>query len=475
MARVVSQRSGPPYLLIIFVFLFVVSTAIAVLVYLELDKSRIALAESKEMEAKFASNRERKSARVTGMLKIYDQAQAKHDRDPRRNPEPQSVFAQQERSKAILVELVTGNQADDQDVAVGLSREAFTLTGRDVGLAKQVIALKVQLNDIQNKQVPALDDRIKEVVKQREAKEEQIAALNADFAGQRTKLLARIAAIEGTLKDKQSKYVLKLDALAKQSEEKADAFNKRIAELTGDMEKLQLGLREKDIKIGILTAELVRIRGTKGDPEQALIRKPVGEISKIQEDNNSRCYVNIGRQDHVKPGMTFSVYPGDEFGDESARKGSVLVTSVLNRVSICRITDSVKGNPIVKGDVLENIAFDPTKKFLFVVDGDFDLSGRAAPTPDGAAEVKALIRRYGGKVADTLTAQTDFVVLGVAPSHPSRATEDEPAQVRHVRQEQQKIWQRYQDVNRLAREKGIPTLNQNRFIALTGYAAPTSK
>ena len=43
MARVVSQRSGPPYLLIIFVFLFVVSTAIAVLVYLELDKARIAM------------------------------------------------------------------------------------------------------------------------------------------------------------------------------------------------------------------------------------------------------------------------------------------------------------------------------------------------------------------------------------------------------------------------------------------------
>jgi len=474
MARVVSQRSGPPYLLIIFVFLFVVSTAIAVLVYLELDKSRIALAESKEMEAKFAGNRERKSARVTGMLKTYDQAQAEHDRDPRRNPEPQSVFAQQERIIAMLVELVTGNQADDPDVAVGLSREAFTLTGRDVGLAKQVIALKVQLNDIQNKQMPAQADRIREVVKQREAKEAQIASLTADFAGQRADLLARIATVEGRLKDKQGKYELKLDELAKQSEEKADALNKRIAELTGDMEKLQTKLQEKDVKIGILQGELDTIRGKKGGIDPLVIRKPVGAIAKIQADNGL-CYIDIGRQHRIKPGLTFSVYPGDGFGDESARKGSVLVTSVLNRVSICRITDSVKGNPIAKGDLLENIAFDPTKKFLFVVDGDFDLSGRAAPTPDGAAEVKALIRRYGAKVTDTLTSQTDYVVLGVAPSRPSRPTEDEPAQVRHVRQEQQKIWQRYQDVNRLAREKGIPILNQNRFIALTGYAATTSK
>lgn len=474
MARVVSQRSGPPYLLIIFVFLFVVSTAIAVLVYLELDKARIALAESEEMEAKFASNRERKSARVTAMLKAYDQAQAKHDRDPRKNLEPQSVFAQQERIQAMLVELITGNQADSPDVAIGRSREAFTLTGRDAGLAEQVIALKDQLNDIQNKQMPAQAKRILKVVAERKAGEEQIAALKASFLGDRAKLRARIAAVEGTQKAEHDDYLAELGKLAKQSKEDVAKLNKRIAELTGNMEKLQFRLQEKDIKIAALEKDRDKRRGTKEGSEQPF-RKPVGTIAKIQDDNDGLCYIDIGRQDHIKPGLTFSVYPGDGFGDESTRKGSILVTSVLNRVSICRITDAVKGNPIVKGDVLENIAFDPAKVFLFVVDGDFDLSGRAAPTPEGIEEVKALIRRYGGKVVDTLTAQTDFVVLGAAPSRPSKPTEDEPAQVRHVRQEQQKIWKRYQDVNRLARERRIPILNQNRFIALTGYAAPPDK
>ena len=455
MARVVSQRSGPPYLLIVFVFLFVVSTAIAVLVYLELDEVRKARAELEADISKLAGEQ----LETTELKRMMKQA------GPRK-----SVFAQQQGRIRELIELVTGDRTQELAGAKAKAQDAFKRTGSNIGLAEQVIALKDQL-DGQKEETKKQGERVEEVKKQRDSERKKFAALDKDFKVRWQRLFARVTAIDANFTATQKDHEKDLAELAKQSAEKIDGLNKRIAELTGDMEKLQLKLREKDVTIGIFRDRIVVLEGGDRGPEFAF-RKPAGKIAKVL-DENDLCYIGIGRRDRVKPGLTFSVYPAMRFGDETSRKGSILVTSVLERVSVCRITDTTKGNPIVPGDLIENVAFDPTKTFLFVVEGDFDLSGKQRATPEGAEEVKALIRRYGGKTMDAIGPQTDFVALGQAPVRPARPSEDEdePAQVEHVRKEQQRIWQRYQDVKRLAREKRIPVLNQNRFIALTGYHA----
>ena len=432
MARVVSQRSGPPYLLIVFVFLFVVSTAIAVLVYLELDEVRKARAELEADISKLAGEQ----LETTELKRMMKQA------GPRK-----SVFAQQQGRIRELIELVTGDRTQELAGAKAKAQDAFKRTGSNIGLAEQVIALKDQL-DGQKEETKKQGERVEEVKKQRDSERKKFAALDKDFKVRWQRLFARVTAIDANFTATQKDHEKDLAELAKQSAEKIDGLNKRIAELTGDMEKLQLKLREKDVTIGIFRDRIVVLEGGDRGPEFAF-RKPAGKIAKVL-DENDLC-----------------------FGDETSRKGSILVTSVLERVSVCRITDTTKGNPIVPGDLIENVAFDPTKTFLFVVEGDFDLSGKQRATPEGAEEVKALIRRYGGKTMDAIGPQTDFVALGQAPVRPARPSEDEdePAQVEHVRKEQQRIWQRYQDVKRLAREKRIPVLNQNRFIALTGYHA----
>ena len=61
MARVVQQRSGPPYLLIVLVFLFFVSTALAVLFYIRNEE---ALEQNARVEITHGHTRQTAPGRV---------------------------------------------------------------------------------------------------------------------------------------------------------------------------------------------------------------------------------------------------------------------------------------------------------------------------------------------------------------------------------------------------------------------------
>ena len=203
------------------------------------------------------------------------------------------------------------------------------------------------------------------------------------------------------------------------------------------------------------------------EPEMA-VREPDGKVTRVL-DENGMCYISLGRKRRLKPGMTFSVSPADRFGDETSRKGSLLVTAVGERISLCRITASKRGNPILPGDLIENAVFDPDKTLEFAVVGDFDLSGGRS-TPEGREEVEALIRRHDGKIAKEVTSRTDFLVLGDEPARPAKVDDaDVPAAVRMAQQDQLARWKAYQQANEEARRLRIMILNQNRFVAITGY------
>ena len=46
--------------------------------------------------------------------------------------------------------------------------------------------------------------------------------------------------------------------------------------------------------------------------------------------------------------------------------------NVGDTASTCRVTSEVKGNPVVKGDVIANAIYDPNKQYKFVAFGNFD-------------------------------------------------------------------------------------------------------
>jgi len=185
-------------------------------------------------------------------------------------------------------------------------------------------------------------------------------------------------------------------------------------------------------------------------------------------------YLSIGRSQHVVVGMPFEVYSRgtsirpDADGQYPAGKASVEVVRIDEGTCVARIIREARGNPIIDGDFVANAVYDPNKKYVFTVYGNFDANRDGIPTPGEAADIRALIDQWGGTVRDDIGGDTDFLVLGTRPVLPPEPKETDPVELinRYLRLKQ--AVQRYDDLFETARRTGIPVLNQNRFETLTG-------
>ena len=484
MARVVSQRPSPPYLLIVFVFLFLVSTAIAGLLYLEVDKARKAKAEDGRLLGRFANERERQSPQL---LKMFDEYEKSKGRDTDR----ETVVAQLMRTIRDLVERITGDPTVDASSAKTAADDACKVTKNNAGLAVQVVSL-AQTGTEKDKQIDDLNGRVKALGVERDKKDQDLLALIAKFGEERQVLQGQITALDRKLTAQQTAHGEAMKEVEEGYQQKVTSLNEKISKHLDAIDKLKTEVAAWENKYAILLNTPPAER-PKPETLLAMIRKPAGKIERVLEENGI-CYISIGRKDRVRPGVTFTVYPANAFGDETKKKGSLLVTSVRERVSVCRIAEpkngedgesSKKGEPILAGDLIENIAYDPDKTFAFLVEGQFNLSGQQEPVPEGVEEVKALIRRCGGGIVEVeekvdtatneievvLDPQTDYVVLGSEPIKPGAITEDAEPSERAVYQKQKRAYDRYVKIREKALDMKIPMLNQNRFIALTGSEA----
>ena len=151
-------------------------------------------------------------------------------------------------------------------------------------------------------------------------------------------------------------------------------------------------------------------------------------------------------------------------------KATIEVMSVGENSATCRIVRQERGRPILEGDLIANIVYDPNVTYRFFVFGDFDLNNTGQSTKTDKQVVERMITEWGGKLGDSLSYDTDFLVLGPEPKKP----EELPADVvdfvkRSAYAEAKKEYDRYQDLLKDARSLSIPVLNQNRFLSLVGY------
>jgi len=186
-------------------------------------------------------------------------------------------------------------------------------------------------------------------------------------------------------------------------------------------------------------------------------------------DGSDICYIDLGADAHVTPGLTFAVYPATGIPQDGKGKADLIVTKVDQNISECRIVRHDTANPVIAGDLIGNIVFDNLRTNTFVVEGNFDLYGSGAPTPMGTKEVINMITRYGGKVTDKLDIQTDFVVLGAEPPRPTKPKEDANSAAFAIYNAQMKAYQQYRQTRELAQSLGIPIFNTSRFLAFMGY------
>lgn len=208
---------------------------------------------------------------------------------------------------------------------------------------------------------------------------------------------------------------------------------------------------------------------------------PLGEESlvdgSVQAINpaDREVVLSIGREHKVILGMTFAVYsdatdirPNALTGDYPAGKATLEVVRVEDGFSRARVITESRGNPIVRGDVVANAVYDPSKTYKFVVYGLFDMNRDGIKSRFESDDVAAMIRTWGGQVVTDLEGDLDFVVLGERPTLPPRPGLSAGPDEINAFIEIQGILARYDDLREKAISTAVPILNENRLRTLIG-------
>ena len=321
----------------------------------------------------------------------------------------------------------------------------------------------------------AVDDLTK---RRQEADQKAAEAIAAKGSADQTSLKL-VDDLRGNLTDLQQKFVAyqaEIDAHNKETEtqiqtiraeaKKAnDESSATIAQLT----QVNENLREQIRKFGRLGNTT---KGLTTHPEL----QPKGKVISIIKDDRL-VYIDRGRLERIVLGMTFEVYdkvtgvvtdPKDK--DNLHGKATIEVVSISEHSSIARIVRADPLQSIVEGDVIANVVYDPSTIYKFVVFGEFDIDNVGQATVSDRRRIETMISVWGGVLTDTLSYDTDFIVLGKEPVLPDAlpAGTVDPDKIA-VHTAQLKKYELYQTYAKSAHEQGIPILNQNRFLSLVGY------
>jgi hypothetical protein len=422
--------------------------------YGQAQRSRTDLEQAKSDYAAFVSDAQREHASVRAVL---DEA--------RRNN--QSVVEHLMLARAELLKSSAGDQAMSMDA---FREQIAGIEGAD-GLS--LFALVNAKND----QIAQLTTRVEVAESERraaqadaEAEAQRVATIEAAFGDRGQQLQINVKDIIDQFDTADQRY----RAIATKFAENLEA-----AESTFDGEKSRLvtandRLQQENIA---LRDQVARLRGEGGQDrimpldEAALVD---GTIDRVDSAVNE-VVLSIGRNQKAILGMTFAVYssPTDIREDETTGeypegKAVLEIVRVEDGFSRARVVRSSAGNPIIRGDVIANAAYDPKKTYKFMVEGLFDTNGDGRESRYERDELAALIERWGGTVVDEITGDLDFMVLGAKPVLPPAPAVGAPIAVINEYNRLGREIQRYEELQLAAEATSVPLLNANRLQTLIG-------
>jgi hypothetical protein len=268
--------------------------------------------------------------------------------------------------------------------------------------------------------------------------------LNKTFKGDLAKLAAKVEELQKSKDEFERVKGDEVKSLAATIGAKQDLLDSMRRDRMKLQEKArgEIAKRDKSIEEQSRVLADLRAPGTAqaADP-LAIARQPIGKILRALP-GDALVHINLGRQDNVTLGMTFSVYSINErVTAEGHGKATVEVASVGERTAECRIVAPPSpDNPIIPGDGVGNILLSRTKgmKTRICVVGQFDTDFDGQPDARGQEAIRALALRYGAELVETVDATTSYVVVGLAPqgdqsgasvppAAPSAAKEDKAA------------------------------------------------
>ncbi|MGQ9648917.1 MAG: hypothetical protein ACUVXJ_02285 [Phycisphaerae bacterium] len=294
-------------------------------------------------------------------------------------------------------------------------------------------------------------------------------------------------AFEGRIAELDEKF----KKLMQESEQAREECNRQLTELQAARTKereqmageLDAARKARDEAEKTLNAEKSRTEGLLAQLAQF---KPSSSGSALQVKDGvivrtvpagDIVYIDLGRRDGVRVGMTFSVYsPVRGIPADGKGKATIEVANVFETTAECRVTSRTPGEPVLVDDIIANPVFDRSRQFTFAVVGDFDLNFDGRPEDVGGKEVIRLIDRLGGKVVNKVDTDTDFMVVGSPPPQPAAVipgSEDEAA-VSERNEQAAKRLTAFETMLKEARSLSIPILTRTQFLHFLGQSMPAN-
>jgi hypothetical protein len=466
-ARRRKQSNAMLYTLITFVGLFIATTTVAVIYYVKAEEYRTAEADLQREINNFATDRERQAVGTMVGTKLPGKTWLGTMIDYFDRTVVMVVGGVAEPTSA---EVKTNNSGTEVTNAQKLVQEHITIGDPNTtGLIQIVKGLKAELDKTINEKLEI----------QKQLDDQLIRFENADKANleKEQTLLAEKDKLEQQVADIEQKFN-ELSALLEQTtSEQVKTLRDQLQQAQDDMKALNENLLKtrEELKVaqGDLKSEKEKLNKIEPGPDrEVLAHKPDGKVILI-DDMAKVVHLNIGIDDHVYQGLTLTVYDrGTSIPEDGKGKAEIEVFDVAKTYSAARITKSELTKPILQGDIVANLIWDPDRTNVFVIAGDFDLDNDGVLDYNGADKIKTLIEKWGGRVDDAISIDTDFLVLGKQPQVLQRPTLDEldidPRAMEVYNASLQRL-NRYNGLRDQAQSLWIPIFTYDRFLYFIGY------
>ena len=471
-----SATDSTLYALIAFVALFIIAATTGVIYYLKFEEQRgladtaqkrlneIASPEELQKVGALVGAEQSGKSRLKVTLNYLDQAVALVVPGV---PGDTSAEVKVNEATGKVREMVAGiakqyPELNDVDANTALLQVTEKLTAALQNTRTAETAAKEQLAELQNR----FDDAMKASMEKEQALLAEKDKLQQQFENVRT----GYDELKGLMEKKTSEQVKDLYGKLDQERTGREETNKQLLKSQAELQMAQDRIQK------ILKESVWPVQPPPDTEVKAF--EPDGKVILV-DDQAKTVQINLGSNDRIYQGLTFAVYDrGQPIPRDGKGKAEIEVYNVGDSFSAARIIRSDKKNPIVVDDIIANLIWSPDKANTFVVAGDFDLTGKGVPDEDAVAKIRGLVEKWGGKVADSVTVNTDYVILGTPPEVPSKPTVQETEKYPNAMEKYERSLERqagYKQIQSQAQALSIPILNADRFMYFIGYKTQAAR
>ena len=465
------QSNALLYTVITFVALFLIAATFAIIYYVKAEDQRaVAQNAQKDLEKLISTAQQRKGiGKIIGTI-------------PRRKSGLDIMVDYLDQ----MVTLIGGGVPEDTSAEVKVETvvrkarqtvELISLENADpnISLIRAMEKLKAKLDDAKNTE-QTTGDQLSDLQNRFDD------AMAVSFEKEQT-LLAEKDKLQNQVNQTTSDYEELRSLMEKTSDQRVQALMEQMDEERANNKtiRLQLLKTQAEFKLAQKRMEKTAKQLHKIQPLPDIEATAfVADAKVILIDPQSKIvHLNIGSNDHVYRGLTFSVYDKSmPIPKDGQGKAEIEIYNVEKNISAAQITRYDKSRPIVMDDIVANLIWDGDKMNVFVVSGEFDLDGDGVIDFNGDDKIKSLIEKWGGRVSDSISIDTDFVILGKSPAILQKPTfemlEVYPMAMEKYQLTIQKL-ENYNKITEQARTLSIPIFNTKRFLNLVGYTQKSTR